>query len=206
MPARRCLRTSFVVLLALAAWAGPAAANEIDSAKQLVTTVVDDGLATFRGKQMSVQDRARLLADKIRKYSDPMLTSAQLLGRYWGRAAEDQRKKFSSLLIDYIVDTWSGRLADISPSQKISIVGAEASGNGVLVHTTATSDDDAPSAVDWTVARTADGRSVVTDVSVDGISLIKTMGADFTSVLRGNGGKVDGLMDVITKKIASHTK
>jgi len=204
MRVRRLLWTATVVLLAMAAIVRPAAAEDVDSAKQLVTTIVDDGLATFRGKQLSLEERGRLLAEKIRRYADPTRTSAQMLGRFWGRADQAMQTKFSALLVDYIVDTWSGQLSDIPASQKIAISGVETNADGVLVHTTATSDEDTPSAVDWLIARAADGRMVVTDVTVDGVSLIKTMSADFMSVLRGNGGKVDGLMDAISKKIASH--
>jgi phospholipid transport system substrate-binding protein len=200
------LGAAVLILLIAAAVIRPASAQDVSTAKQLVNAIVDDGLTTFRGKQMTPQERGRLLAEKIRKYSDPKKTSAQLLGRYWTRANDDLQARFSSLLVDYIVDTWSGQLADISPSQKIFVTGAESAADGVLVHATSTSDEDAPSIVDWLISPAADGRNIVADVSVDGVSLIKTMSADFTAVLRSNGGNLDGLMDAIKKKIASHAK
>ncbi len=195
-----------VALLVAAAIIRPAQAVDVSSAQQLVNTVVDDGLTTFRGKDLSLQDRARLLAEKIRKYGDPKVTSAQMLGRYWARASSGQQQRFTVLLVDYIVDTWSDQLADIAPSQKIAITSTEGDADGILVHSTSTSDEDTPSAVDWLVVSAPDGRSIVADVTVDGVSLIKTMSADFTAVLRSNGGKLDGLMEAIEKKIASHKK
>ena len=179
----------------------PALAADLDAARAFVNTVAEDCLASFSGKKLSLDERRQLLAEKIGRYGDPTMTSADLLGRYWVRAEKETQSNFAVLLVNYIVATWSRQLSDVSPSQKISVVSAEENGEKAIVHTQSTSNEDLPSNVDWTIRKLGD-RYVVADISVDSISLLRTMTADFNSLLRNNSGKLETLMEAMEKKIA----
>ena len=56
--------------------------------------------------------------------------------------------------------------------------------------------------VDWDVA-TVDGKQMITDVRVEGLSLAETHRQEFTSVISSKGGKVQALIDILKKKVAS---
>ncbi len=55
--------------------------------------------------------------------------------------------------------------------------------------------------VDWDV-NTAAGNKI-TDVRVEGLSLAETHRQEFASVISSNGGKVQALIDILKKKVAS---
>ena len=204
------IRSSFCRGLFIAAWCvsifllqtTPTHAMDLDAAKQFVTTVADDCLASFSGKKLTLAERRRLLGEKISRYGDPAQTSADILGRYWSHADKDTQARFAALLVDYVVATWSSQLADISQTQKISIRNAEENGDKAVIHSLSTSNEDTPSNVDWTI-RASGERYSIADIAVDGVSLIRTMTADFNSFLRNNGGKLEILMDTMNKKIAA---
>ncbi|MBV8536173.1 MAG: ABC transporter substrate-binding protein, partial [Alphaproteobacteria bacterium] len=53
------------------------------------------------------------------------------------------------------------------------------------------------------VASTADGHPFIADVSVEGVSLVRVMRSDFSSVLFANAGRLDGLIAGMRQKIRS---
>jgi phospholipid transport system substrate-binding protein len=180
----------------------PARAADVEAAKNIVKEAVDDGLARFVGKNHPLDERAHLLEGMIRRYTDPKMMSADILGRYWPKLSVAEQDEFSELFVGYLVSSYGPQLVDVPPAH-IEITTAEDLGERVLVHSVATSEapGSVPTPADWTVASTAEGRPVIAGVSVEGVSLIKAMKDDFGAVLRSNSGKIQPLMAALRRKI-----
>jgi ABC-type transporter MlaC component len=195
----------FVFTLALST-APSAQAADVELAKKTVSSAVADALGSFEGTNHPPEERARLLDSLIRHYADPTQLSATILGRYWSRYTPEEQSQFAEMLVRYLVANYSVSLVDIPVGNHIELNAAEDLGDRVLVHSTAYAPAQPPmppTPVDWEVSSTPDGRPVVTNLLVQGVSLIKAMRDDFNSVLRSNGGKLQPLMDALQQKIDS---
>lgn len=200
-----CHRLAITVAVAIAIVAPfPAAAADNQAAINLVATAVDDVISTFAGKVLVKDEQARLFRAEIERFSDPRLLSAAILGRYWDRLSDAEKTEFQHLLIDYIVAIWGEGLSDVSASTKVDIRGTETTGDRIIVHTIVADAADGPSVVDWTVTTNGSNAPVIADIAADGISIIKTVKADFTAVLRTNGGQPDALFQAMRQKISKN--
>jgi phospholipid transport system substrate-binding protein len=176
-------------------------AIEPQAAAAVVNQAVQEGFDTFVGKNLT-RAQARQAVDRLmQRYVDRRHWAEEILGRYWSRASIEERVNFRAALGDYIVAFWGSDLNDLPKDQKLTIIAAEVQGDRVVVRSMATVPGSAPTPVNWTIGSAADGRLVVVDMSIDGVSPVKTMHDDFTSTLRANGGRVDLLMQAMQKKI-----
>lgn len=203
LPFRRWT-AALLFFVASAASSAAAAASDVPpaAATEFVSTAFAAAIADFGGKTFSRRDRGDLFRREILRLSDPRPVSAAVLGRYWERLPDAKRAEFERLLVDYVVAVWSESLSDISTTTRMEHRGSEDVGDRVVVHTVvAEPDDPAPSPVDWTVASGPDGKLVLVDVAADGVSVVRTMRADFAAVLRANDGNIDALFDAMRRKI-----
>jgi ABC-type transporter MlaC component len=195
---RLCLTA--VVLLALSL--APAAARSAETDRALVDQVMAEAVADFAGQTLDPDQRAQRLRQLIDRFGDTGLFARDMLGRYWRRLPPDRQAAFASLLGRYLEGCWSSTLTGVPASLSLDLAASENTADGrVVIHSLATIPDDTL-AIDWTIARTTDGRTVVADVAVDGMSVLKTMKDDITAVLRGNGGDVDQVIAGLEAKLA----
>jgi phospholipid transport system substrate-binding protein len=125
-----------------------------------------------------------------------------VLGRYWRMASPDEQKEFLKLFEDYVVYVYTARLSDFEGEQ-FKIDGARPDRDSVIVST----DVSAPGApqplrVDWRLVND-DGAYKISDVIVDGVSMLVTQRSEFASVIQRHGGQVQGLLDLMREKTAS---
>ncbi len=199
---RRAIPLIIATMCAVAVLAPTTArAIEPQAAAAVVDQAVQEGFDTFVGKNLT-RAQARQAVDRLmQRYVDRRHWAEEILGRYWSRADIEERVNFQAALGDYIVAFWGSDLNDLPKDQKVTIVAAEPQGDRVVVRSMATVPGSAPTPVSWTVGSATDGRLVIVDMSIDGVSPVKTMHDDFTSALRANGGRVDLLMQAMQKKI-----
>lgn len=179
----------------------PARALEPDAAAAFVDQAVRDVYTTMAGKNLSREQRAAVLNSVIQRYANIEKTSEILIGPSWGNASTSDQTAFEQTLVAYMLALWSEPLGDISPGQKVSITSAVARGDKVLVASAATAPHEDPTYLEWTVASAPDGHPFIADVSVEGVSLIRVMKSDFSSVLFANAGRLDGLIAGMQRKI-----
>ena len=188
-----------LVLLA----ARPAVAVDADQARILVSSAAHDSLAAFGGKKQTPTEAQAVLHHILTRYSDMDTVSLYLLGRYWSRASPEARHEFSGLLEGFLITAFGGLIKDMAADDRIEIKGAEAKGDKVVVHSLFLATGEDPTPVDWVVGDTGAGRPVIVDLSVDGVTVVTTMQADFTSVIRSASGKLEALFEPLRRKINS---
>jgi ABC-type transporter MlaC component len=206
MKLRALLAIFSSTLFLFGAGAAPArAADALDQqhAADFVTGVIHDAFAALAGKTLSREERADVLATLIQHYANLERTSQDLLGRSWASASDSDQTLFRQTLLAYMLAVWSEPLGDVSPTEQITVTGAEPRGDRMVVKSLASSPGEQPTPVEWIVGTSPDDRLFVADVSVEGISLIRMMRSDFTSVLFANAGHLGGLIAGMQKKIQS---
>ena len=121
-----------------------------------------------------------------------------MLGRYWRRATPEQRKEFTDLVEDYVTRLYEGRFAEIA-GISVAIDGTKQVEGATMVYTTAVRPNGAPVHLDWRVGEVA-GRLAVTDIVVEGVSMVIAGRAEFSSIIRQSGGDIGGLLDLLRKR------
>lgn len=127
---------------------------------------------------------------------------AQLVtGRYWRQASEEQKQNLVKLLEDYLVQLYSARFTEYA-NVSLQVNGSRPEAEGTLVHSTLVRPNAPPVSLDWRVEE-ADGRHIITDLVVEGVSMVITQRSEFASVIRQGGGQVQALIDVLRRKVGA---
>lgn len=127
---------------------------------------------------------------------------AQLVtGRYWRQASEEQKQELVQLLQDYLVQIYSARFTEYT-NVSLQVNGARPEAEGTLVYSTLVRPNAPPVSLDWRVEE-ADGRYIITDLVVEGVSMVITQRSEFASVIRQGGGQVQALIDVLRRKVGA---
>jgi phospholipid transport system substrate-binding protein len=148
--------------------------------------------------------RSAALEALIRRGFDLDLTSQLVLGKYWNRASQAQRRAFKELFAQYLVQSYSRHLKAYRV-ETLEIVSSDPVAKGdFLVETRvegATAHD--PANPVWRLRRRDSGFKII-DVHVDGISLALTERSQFASVIRRSG--LDGMLSALAERVAASTE
>ena len=127
------------------------------------------------------------------------------LGRYWKKATLEQRKEYLNLFKEMLVVTYINRFQRYS-GEALSVTKALVDGKSgdVMVFSQVTSPSDgAVVSVGWRV-RSKGASFKIVDVVVEGISMGQTQRGEFASVIRRNGGKVEGLLAEMRERVKAN--
>ncbi len=128
-----------------------------------------------------------------------------VLGRYWRTASPEEQKEFLKLFEEYVVYVYTARLSDFEGEQ-FKINGARPDQGSVIVSTDViTPGAPTPLKVDWRLVND-DGAYKISDVIVEGVSMLVTQRSEFASIIQRHGGQVQGLLDLMREKTASTTQ
>ncbi len=171
-----------------------------------------DGAQKFIGA-LSIRAESSLLVEGISiserqvRFRKLMMESFDLsgvgkwvLGRYWRRTSGSQRKLYLKLFEDFIIATYTKRFKAYTNS-KLQINATTSRRSSAFVNTQINRKSGKPIRIVWRV-NYSDGRYQIIDIVVEGVSWIQTQRSEFVSVIRNRGGKVSGLIDALSKKIA----
>jgi phospholipid transport system substrate-binding protein len=195
-----------IILVSLAAlgWSpgGPAWAGQIDSTEAAATFIETLGqkvLPVQASKQADATEvHLAALHSLIRGSFDLDLISRLVLGKFWGRATEEQRAEFKDLFTQYLLNTYAGHLNSYRADTLVVISSKRAGERDYLVRTSVERDKEL-TAVVWRL-RAGDGDYRIIDVLFHGISLNLTHRNEFASVVRQEG--LDGMLRVLRDRVS----
>jgi ABC-type transporter MlaC component len=188
---------------------GPVAsarAGDTALARSTVEAALKDGLGSFAGTTLPIEERRLRLDRLLRTYSAPPLLSARVLGRYWAKTQPQDQTAFADLLIRFMVSSYAGLLVDVPTGITFTLGEPTDLGTRVRVPCTVTMPGPGgeSSPVEWEVTTPEGGGAAIVDLTVEGVSLLRAMHEDFASVLRGSGGQIDPLLQALRAKIATN--
>ncbi|MGH7186992.1 MAG: MlaC/ttg2D family ABC transporter substrate-binding protein, partial [Pseudomonadota bacterium] len=132
----------------------------------------------------------RLLAESI----DARAIGRFALGRYGQRASAAEQADFDRLFGEAIVATYTRHLGTYS-GETLQVAGSRSLEDGsAMVSSKVIRPSGPPASVEWRLRQT-DGNWRILDVVVEGVSLALTHRAEYTAVIRADGGRLDGLLE-----------
>ncbi len=187
--------------LLLSAATLPAQADEA-SATAHVAKLSENAVALLTDRQIDANDKAAALHQLFVEGFDIRTLSRAVLGRHWRKADDAQRAAYVQAFEAYVVKTYVRRLSQLD-EVSVKIKGArELNEKDTLVSTRFAGPNGQPLNIDWRV-RTRDGEAKIIDVIIEGVSMAVTQRAEFSALIRSNGGKLDMLIAALEKKAAA---
>ena len=185
-----------IVLAAALAIALPHVASaQPGVASEFVRDLGQQAISVLRSKDKSLSEREAALYKLLKDRFDLKLIGRFSLGRYWRRLGEQQRRDYLQLFGEYVLRNYASKLGGYTGEQLV-IVSERPLKNkkDVYVNTRIDRPSGPPIKLSWRV-RTANSRTRIIDIVVEGISLVVTYRDQFSAVVRRNG--MEGLLEVL---------
>ena len=208
---RRGFSRSLAILgtVALAASIGlgaprPAVAGGPDDPAVFVREFSAQAIGVLADQKLSGEHRQQAFRDLLIAGFDVKSISRFVLGRYWRRATEAQRREFTGLFEDLIVATYSRKFADYSgQTLKVEAI-REENEKMAAVASRILRESGEPIRIDWRLLRRDQSWRIV-DVVVEGMSMVLSQRSEYAAVIKRDGGKIEGLLTKLREKTARLT-
>jgi len=177
----------------------PARAINAGEPSQFIQNLGNSAVAMVTDANLSQTDKIAQFRQLLRDGFALPSIARFALGRYWRRADEDQRQRYTLLFEDYIVASYSARFNEYE-GETFRIVDEKLLDDGAAIVTTSIMRPNAQSVqVDWQV-RDHRGQLKIVDVVIEGISMTLTQRSDFAAAIRQSGGNIDEFLDSLDRK------
>jgi phospholipid transport system substrate-binding protein len=194
-------RRAFLCLAATAATAVVLPAEAADGpAAQLIEQAaaeVIELIKTTKGAQLEAGIRGVLL-----KYFDIPYMGQAALATHWNATSPEQRERFLKAVVSSEARAYTERFSQYG-GQTLTVTRVSQRPNGVsVVDSKLNQTNGQPINIQWEVRNTGQGLRI-TDVKIEGVSMVMTHRSDFNSYISSHGGKVEPLIDELEAR-ASH--
>jgi len=193
--ARRWLAAPILLIAAATAAlfsAAPArAAAEASDPRAFVEHLGDEVVGILKSPDVKVPDRQRRFQTLFVQSFDAPTIGRFVLGQYWQKTSEEQRRSYLELFSDYVAAIYAVQFSHYE-GQTFKTTGVQpVAGGDSAVEAEIARAGNPPMKVTFRVRREGVGLKII-DVMVEGVSLIVTKRDEFASVLGREG--LDGLM------------
>jgi len=124
------------------------------------------------------------------------------LGTHWDSTSEPDRERYLKAVTSAEAHAYSERFGQYA-GQTLTVGRVIPRANGVsVVESKLNQSDGAPINVVWEVRDTGQGLRI-TDVRIEGVSMVMTRRSDFNSYIQGHGGQVEPLIQELERRAKS---
>jgi phospholipid transport system substrate-binding protein len=189
---RMIMRGGFFAM-ALFVWGATSPAYAAETAGDWVSQLGQKVVAVLKQtKDQPTQRKSELEAIFVDSF-DVDFIAKFVLARGWNTATDEQRKEFLALLPNYVATIFAGQFADYN-GNGFKVTKELDRNAGTEVEGFIEQSDGPDVAATFTVTK-PDGKYLITDAKVEGVSLLVTKRSEFASVLSRQG------MDALISRI-----
>jgi phospholipid transport system substrate-binding protein len=190
-------RRLVLCLVATAAVASSPARAADGPAAQLIEKVSAEVIALVKstsGPQREAGIRTILLAN-----FDMAAMGRAALAKHWDSMNDTQRDRYLKAVVSAEARAYSERFGQYG-GQTLAIGKVTSRANGVsVVDSKLNQTSGQPIVIQWEVRDTGQGQRI-TDVKIEGVSMVMTRRSDFNSYVQGKGGQVEALIEELEKR------
>ena len=178
-----------------------AAAPRTEAAADASAFVADLGTQALQalGRSVPPEQRAARFRELFEHDFDLPQIARFVLGPQGRRLEPQQQKQFLGLFREFLVQSYSNRLAQYA-GETFRVTGAQRVGDDTVVASEVGGKSGKPVKIDWRVIN-RDGHFLIVDVAVDGVSMKVTQRNDFADIIRRNGGNAASLLAVLHQQL-----
>ncbi len=199
---RNCLAGFLVLNMAVFGFSGMGQAGSFEEgASKFIKSMADKAIASLTDESIAVEEREANFRQLLNEHFAVETIGRWVLGRYWRKATEEEQEEYLKLFEDLIVASYVERFARYAGETLDITKTVLADKVDAIVY----SRISLPGSVDffevnWRV-RLRDDKYKIVDVIVEGISMGQTQRSEFSSVIRNHGGKIEGLLSELRKRL-----
>jgi phospholipid transport system substrate-binding protein len=189
-------RRAFLCAAAAAALAVPAQAAD-GPAAQLIETVAAEVIQLVKTSQGAQREAG--IRNVLVKYFDLPYMGRAALATHWDTTTAPQRERFLAAVVSAEARAYSERFGQYG-GQTLQVTSVSNRPNGVtVVASKLTQSSGQPISIQWEVRDSGQGLRI-TDVKIEGVSMVMTRRSDFNSYISSHGGKVEPLIDELESR------
>jgi phospholipid transport system substrate-binding protein len=190
-------RRAALCFVAAAALVAPAAHAADGPAAALIEKVAAEVIALIKAK--NGPEREAGIRAVLVTYFDLPFMGQSALGTHWAGATPAQRERFLKAVVNSEARAYSERFGQYG-GQTLTVGRVSSRPNGItVVDSKLTQASGQPIAIQWEVRDAGQGMRI-TDVKIEGVSMVMTRRSDFNSYIQGRGGKVEPLIEELEKR------
>jgi phospholipid transport system substrate-binding protein len=196
---RRALLSGGLALGLVLALPSAGRASAPERAQVLVTQLSRELLALVNSGRTEAQiygEFERILT----RYADMPAVAAATLGPPWRSASPQQQERFVAAYRAYLARRYGRQFRDFRQSNLAIARVRDAGAAGVLVETRLSRPGRADIAVDWQVSERS-GQPRVVNLVFEGISMLANERAEIGTMLEGQRGSIDGLIETLRARV-----
>ena len=174
-----------------------------DGSRQFIQVMADQAIQSLTADSLVQAERVKRFRVLFNDSFAVKSIGKFVLGRYWRKANDVEKKEYLSLFEDLMVISYVDQFVRYAGEGfKLKNARTENKTTVTVFSEIKRSGGAKPINVDWRVGTNGTIYKVL-DVVVEGASMSNTLRSDFGSILRQKNGKVSGLIDVLKNKILS---
>lgn len=171
-----------------------------DGSRQFIQVMADQAIQSLRADGLAQAERVKRFRVLFNDNFAVKSIGKFVLGRYWRKANDDEKKEYLSLFEDLMVISYVDRFGSYAGNAlKLKNARTENKTTVTVFSEIKRPGGAKPIHIDWRVGTNGTIYKVL-DVVVEGASMSSTMRSDFGSIIRQKNGKVSGLIDELKKK------
>jgi len=178
-------------------------AQEIEQqAESFIDSLADDAINALTVSGSTEEQRSERFRQLLVENFAVKTIGRWVLGRHWKSATKAEQSEYLDLFQELLIVTYVSRFSSYS-GENLKINKTVANGKrDVIVYSSIVRENSQPALhVDWRV-RSRKNTLKIVDVIVEGVSMGQTQRSEFASVIRQNGGKVEGLLVELRKRVS----
>lgn len=170
-------------------------------AEEFITSLADQAIKALTTSEISREERETRFRTMLNENFAINTIARWVLGRHWKKATQEQQDEYLKLFEKLLVVTYVDRFKQYSGENLKVVKSLANSANDAMVFSQIVREGTQPVNVDWRVRASDNETYKIIDVMVEGVSMGQTQRSEFASVIRQNGGEVEGLLAVLRKRV-----
>ena len=173
-----------------------------DKAEAFIAGLADQAIDAMTMPNASQSDRIESFKLLLNENFAVKTIARYVIGRHWKKATKSQKEEYLNLFQELLAVTYANRFSEYAGENLNVVKSSVSSAKDTVVHSQIVREGTQPVSVNWHVRSSDNVTFKIIDIKVEGVSLGQTQKSEFSSVIRQNGGKVEGLLAVLRERVS----
>ena len=185
--------TAFFLSVLLMSLPVKAEQGGIDFTKKLA----DDIIVNVLSANISDDEKLKIFHDRFKEDLDIQTIGKHVTGVYWRKATPKEQQEFLTAFLDFATKSWADKF-NLYTGQKINFTGIQAAKSGQFFVSSSV-EGNPPAEVLWRIKK-AGSTYKITDIVIEGVSMVTSYRNEYVAFLHKNGGKLANLTKELQRK------
>ncbi len=178
----------------------------VEGARSFIEDLAASAVKVLTDESLEAEVREARFREIFDRHFDVPTIGRWVLGRHWRHVTARQKREYLDLFEELIVVTYLDRFSRYS-GERLEVVSALKAGGRDCVIQSIMQRPDGHLAirVGWRV-RADGGAYRIVDVIVESVSLGQTQRSEFAALLRRNGGRINGFLEALRRRVGGIRK